>query len=148
MFQYIAGIALLILLYAHYVFFVGVDRVYPECFRKCRYGACSYYKEFYDPVSHKTERPFVNDPVQNELHINNLNRSDYKDCSWTYNWKGNSLKTYGKEFTDYSGFAAVSKKTPSDTERIVDRKSGDPVYISKDSSILNKDFTKDLEPLA
>ena len=62
-FSLLSGIAILIFSWAHFTFFrdVAMDRIYPNCFRGDRYGACEYYKEFYDPSHHKTAYPFKND---------------------------------------------------------------------------------------
>ena len=94
MFLYFAGAAFLLILYSHAKFLtVAVDRIYPECFRKCKYGGCGYYKEFYDPISHKTKENLFKD-LKNDriLHAHSLHRKDYDHGVWGFPWDGKVLK--------------------------------------------------------
>lgn len=94
MFLYFAGAAFLLIFYSHAKFLkVAVDRIYPECFRNCKYGGCGYYKEFYDPASHKTKaKPFTDIENDRILHAHSLDRKDYDYAVWGFPWGGKILK--------------------------------------------------------
>ena len=149
MFEYLFGFALLVLMYGHTILFrkIAVDKIYPECFRQCKYGACDYYSEFYDPVKHKTEQPFQREVVKNEaMHLFSLGRKDY---NFPFNLKlnGISLINTGNAYTDYVKKAPVESLQLTDTNWVIKNKLDSPKPSSSQSTLQKRDVTKDLRPL-
>lgn len=100
---------------------VAVDQIVPECFRGCRYGACGYYKDFYNPPQHKTPEPFSKDVKGNKIELQHyIERDDYNNTQWNVKWQGKTLKTKGKVFTDESEVAVFKKLQGSDNSRIAE----------------------------
>ena len=121
-FSLLVGMTVILYVYAHFDLFrehIAVDKIIPECFRGCRYGACSYYKEFYDPSTHKTLRPFPVDIKGKKLDLHyHVERDDFDNTQWNIKWQGRTLKTKGKVYTDESEVASFTKLPSSNDSRI------------------------------
>jgi hypothetical protein len=121
---------------------ISADKIYPECFRKIKYGDCEYYKEFYDPVAHKTAKPFeMNLVKENKAHTHNLERSDFFNL-FNFKWQGKS---------PYIHNLKKKKKFMSckfDNVRIVQNVESPTEANPKASvhSLFSMDATKEMEP--
>lgn len=151
MFEYIFAFAFLLVIYAHSLLIreIKVDKIYPECFRTCKYGACDYYKEFYDPITHKTAQPFHRELRKNEaIHFVSLERNDY-NLPFNVQLKGRQIENEGKPFTDYVKRAKFEPFASTDKEWII-KHMDTPSIIHPDagiSTITKKDLVEDLRPL-
>ena len=155
-FKFLAGFALLVVIAAHFSLFsvtfkVAVDKIIPQCFRGKKYGDCEYYKEFYDPISHKVSTPFANDiKTRSNNRIYTFEHNDFDGKQWNFKWKGKILQGDGKIYLDHEEFAPYKEKSDCDKERIAESKSDSENKITHGtkSSIQEKDFTENLQPIA
>tara|TARA_B100000963_G_C22161628_1_gene466246 strand:- start:20 stop:490 length:471 start_codon:yes stop_codon:yes gene_type:complete len=147
-FSLLVGMSLVILLYSHFLLLrekISVDRIIPECFRGCRYGACAYYKEFYDPVQHKTPKPFSTDiKVKKPERVYNIERNDYNNTQWNIKWIGKMLKNEGKVFTDESEVAVFKQLPKSDNSRISETTENELPSLSQNHDQLNTISQEDI----
>ena len=146
MFEYIAGVAFIIIIISHVSLFfnVSVDRIYPECFRGCKYGGCDYYKEFYDPAYHKTKKPFeveVDNKIDKYMH--NQQRDDYNNIYFKYKYSGKSIKAPTNLSKKHIGIS-----TTEISDSIVDSKEDIRKPSKQQYSVFQKDFDRELLPLA
>ena len=151
-FSVLVGMTFLVFVYSHFTLFrdqirkIAVDKIIPECFRGCRYGACDYYKEFYNPSHHQTPKPFLSDIKGRKIErLYEIKRDDYDNTQWNVKWQGKTLKTKGKVFSEESEVAVFKKLPSSDDSRIAETVTGDLPSISQKHeqkhSILEKDFS-------
>ena len=152
MFEYLFGFALLIVIYAHSLLIrtIQVDKIYPECFRKCKYGACDYYKEFYDPVSHKTKDPFSREIGKNEaFHFVSVEIDNY-NFPFNISLQGVTPEHSGPApFTEYVKNAKFKSSSATDTDWIA-KNINTPKIKYPDagiSTIHKKDLLENLQPL-
>ena len=155
-FSALVGMSFLVFVYSHFTLFrdqfrkIAVDKIIPECFRGCRYGACDYYKEFYSPSHHQTPEPFLSDIKGRKIErLYEIKRDDYDNTQWNVIWRGKTPKTKGKVFTDESEVAVFKKLPSSDDSRIAKPIPGDLTSTSLQNeqkhSILKDDFSTHID---
>ncbi len=115
----LAGLSILLIAFAHAKYFgVKVDKIYPECFRKNKYAACDYYKEFYDPAYHKVEKPFANEANDLFISKNKYKRNDFDKSNFVFAWKGRNIFSE-KAFLRTPPYAEIKSLPPADTQDVI-----------------------------
>jgi len=141
--------ALSLLAYGHFSVLrnVSMDKIV-DCFRGRKYAMCDHYKEFYDPVSHKTAAPFEVDVPVLEQNIYQTQRDDFDLSAWAYKWNGKKTEQPGKVYIENHDFGEIKLKSPSDTSRIVEEQVGEKIVKNKsDDTITKPDKVKINNPI-
>lgn len=127
---------------------IAVDMVYPECFRGCKYGSCSYYKEFYDPAYHKTPQPFSKKTILEKKLPRSIDRDNYNPTKAPLIGK-KTENSHPQAYIDIPKHSTVLNLPPSDANNTVQfdaNKNSHSQHLKH--SIFIDDIDRDLQPLA